>query len=96
MADELVGKAKRVVQHARLADHDRVLERAAERQAVLAKHLDVLEERERPRRGHLLDEGLLGDAQSARLVPEQRMIVADAIGHLEMVRRIQRDALVAA
>jgi hypothetical protein len=67
-----------------------------ERQAVLPQHLDVLEERERARRRELFDERLFGDAQRARLVPQQRMIVADAVGDLEVIRRIQRDALVAA
>src|SRR5436189_100090 len=32
----------------------------------------------------------------ARLVPEQRMVVADAVGHLEVIGRIERDPLVAA
>ena len=58
VADELVLEAQRVVQHAGLAEDDRVLERAAERQAVLPQHLDVLQERERARRRDLLDERL--------------------------------------
>src|SRR5262249_49484402 len=45
VADELVLEAERVVQDARLAEHDGVLERSAERQPVLPHHLDVLEER---------------------------------------------------
>ena len=59
--DELVLEAQRVVQHAGLAEHDRVVERAAEREAVLPKHLHVLQERERARRRDLLDEALFGD-----------------------------------
>ena len=39
---------------------------------------------------------LFGDAQRARLMPQQRMVVADAVGDLEVIRRIERDALVAA
>ena len=39
---------------------------------------------------------LLGDPHRARLVPQQRMIEADAVGDLEVIRRIERDALVAA
>ena len=58
VADELVLEAERVVQHAGLADHDGVVERAAEREALLAQRLDFLEERERARRGNLVDEAL--------------------------------------
>ena len=39
---------------------------------------------------------LLGDAQRPRLVPQQRMVEADAVGDLEVIRRVERDALVAA
>ena len=38
----------------------------------------------------------LGQTDRARLVAQQRMIERDAVGDLEVVRRIQRDALVAA
>ena len=96
VADELVLEAQRVVEDAGLAEDDRVVERAAERQAVLPQHLDVLEEREGARRRQLLGERFLGDAQRARLVPQQRVIVADAVGDLEVIRRVERDALVAA
>jgi len=68
----------------------------AERQAVLPKHFDVFQERERARRRDIFDERLFGDPQRPRLVPEQRVVVADAVGDLEMVRRVERDALVAA
>src|SRR6266850_3410609 len=47
VADELVLEPQRVVEHSRFAENDGVLERAAERQTVLAEHLDVLEECER-------------------------------------------------
>ena len=66
VADELVLEPQRV-EHAGLAEHDRVLERAAERQAALAQHLDFLQEPERARRRDLVDEHLLVevDASSA-------------------------------
>ena len=96
MADELVLEAQRIVQHAGFAKHDRVLERTPEGQAVLAQHLDVFEEGEGPRRRELLDEGLLGNPQRPRLMPQQRMVVADAVGHLEVLGRVEGDALVAA
>ena len=56
VADELVLEAQRVVQHARLTQHDRILQRAAQRQAILPQHFYVLEERERAGRGNYLDE----------------------------------------
>ena len=96
VADELVLETERVVENAGLAEDDGVLQRATERQAVLTQHLDVFQERERPRGCDFLDERLFGDAQRARLVAQQRMIVADAVGHLEMIGRIQRNPLVAA
>ena len=65
VAHELVLEPQRVVQHARLADHDRVLERAAEREAVLPQHLDFLQEAEGARRRDLLDERRLGDRASS-------------------------------
>ena len=55
---ELVLEPQRI-EHAGLAEDDRVLERAAERQAALAQHLDFLQEAERPRRRNLVDEHLL-------------------------------------
>ena len=60
VAHELVLEAQRV-ERAGLAEHDRVLERAAERQPVLPQHLDFLQEAERPRRRDLFDERLLGN-----------------------------------
>src|SRR5205814_5905876 len=68
----------------------------AERETVLTQHLDVLEERKGPRRRDLFDERLFRDAQRARLMPQQRMVVADAVGDLEMIGGVNRDALVAA
>src|SRR6185295_10220110 len=41
MADELVLETERVVEHAGLAEDDGILQRAAEREAVLPQHLDV-------------------------------------------------------
>ncbi len=66
VADELVFEPQRV-EHAGLAEHDRVLERAAERQAALAQHFHFLQEPERARRRDLVDEHLLVeiDASSA-------------------------------
>ena len=85
VTDKLVFEPQGVVQHARLAQHDRVIERPAERQAVLPQHLDVLQERERARRRDLLEKGLLGDAQRPGLMPQERVVVADAVGDLEML-----------
>jgi hypothetical protein len=58
VADELVLEPQGVVQHAGVAEDDRVVERAAERQAALPQHLDFLQEAERARRRDLLDEAL--------------------------------------
>src|SRR2546427_3092499 len=96
VADELVLEPQRVVEPTRFAQHDGVLERAAERQTVLAQHLDVLEERERARRRDLLHERGLGDTDGPRLMAEQRMVVADAVGDLEVIRRVERNPFVAA
>ena len=93
---ELVFEPQRVVQDAGFAEHNRVFERPAERKAVLPQPLDVLEERECAGGSDLLDEGLFCDLQRARLVPQQRMVEADAVGDLEMVGRIERNPLVAA
>src|SRR5438105_15576617 len=60
VADELVLEAERVVEDAGLAQHDRVLERSAERESILAEHLDVFEKRERPCRRDVLAERFLG------------------------------------
>ena len=95
VADELVFVPEGVVQHAGVADDDRVFERAAERQPLLPHHLDFLEEAERARRRDLLDERLLGDANRPRLVAQQRMVERDAVGDLEVIRRIHRNPLVA-
>ena len=96
VADEFVLESQRVVENAGFAEDDSVFERSAERQAVLPQHLDVLEKREGARWRDLVHERLLGDPHRSRLVPEQRMVVADAVGHLEVIGRIERDPLVAA
>ena len=62
---------------------------------ALPQHLDFLQEPEGPRRRDLLDEAVLGNPHRPRLMAQQRMIEADAVGDLEVIRRIQRDALVA-
>ena len=95
VADELVLEAQGVVENARLAEHDRVLEGAAEREPVLPQHLDVLEEREGSCRRDLFDERFLGNAQRPRLMAKERMIVADAVGDLEVIGGIERDSFVA-
>src|SRR5262249_42353344 len=95
VAHELVLEPERVVQHARLAEDDRIVERAAEREPALTEHLDFLQEPERPRRRDFLDERLVGDLHRPRLVADERVVEADAVGDLEVVRRIQRDPLVA-
>ena len=46
VADELVLEAQLVVEDARLADHDGVLEAAAEGEAALAQELDLAQEAE--------------------------------------------------
>ena len=94
VADELVLEAQRVVQHAGLSEHDRVVERAAERQAALPQHLDFLQEAKRAGRRNLLDERLFRDLHRPRLMPDERVIEADAVGDLEVVGRIERDPLV--
>ena len=94
VADELVLEPKRV-EHAGLAEHDGVLERAAERQAALPQHFDFLQEAERARRRDLVDEHLLVEIQRLLLVPQQRVVEADGVADLEAVGRIERDALVA-
>src|SRR5262245_39923391 len=61
VTDELVLEPERVVEDAGLAEDDRVFERAAEGEAILAEHLDVLQEREGPRWRHFLGENLFGN-----------------------------------
>ena len=95
MADELVFKPQGVVEHARVPKHDRVVERSAQRQALLTQHLDFLQEPERASRRDLLDERLFRHANGSRLVSEERMIEADAVRDLEVIGGVQRDPLVA-
>ena len=83
------------VQDARIADDDGVLERSAERQAALPQPLHFLQEAEGAGRGDVLGEALLGDPLGARLVLEQRMVEADGVADLEVIRRVNRNALVA-
>ena len=94
VADELVFEPQRV-QHAGVADDDRVLERAAEREAVLAQPFHFLQEAEGARAGDVIGKRALGDALGARLVPQQRMVEADGVADLEVIRRVDGDALVA-
>src|SRR4029079_8057390 len=93
-ADELVLEAEGVVQRAVLPDHDALVERAAEREAALAEHLDFLQEAERPRRRDLLDEAVLGDPHRPRLVADKRVIYATAVVDLEMIGGVERNPLV--
>src|SRR5688572_26326874 len=56
VANELIVEPQRVVQHAGVADDDRVLERTAKRQPLLSKHLHFFQEREGARRCDLVHE----------------------------------------
>ena len=94
VANKLVFEPQRV-QHAGVANDDGVLERAAERQAVLAQPLDFLQEAERARGRDVVGEGGFGNALGARLVPQQRMVKADGVADLEVIRRVDGNALVA-
>ncbi len=60
VAHELVLEAQLVVEHAGLADHHRVLEAAAQGEAVPAQRLHLAQEAERARGGDALREGLAG------------------------------------
>ena len=94
--DELVLEPQRGVQDARLTQYHRVVERAAERQPLLAEHLDLPQEAEGARRRDLVDKCLFAHPQRAHLMPQQRVIEADAVGHAEMIGGIQGDPLAAA
>jgi len=91
--DELVLEAQLVVEDARLADHHRVLEAAAEREAALAQHLDLAEEAERAGGGDRLGEAARRHAQREGLVAQQRVIEADRVADLEVVGGSQARAL---
>ena len=93
---ELVVEAQGIVEHARVADDDRVLERSSKGEPLLAHHLDLLEEAERARRRNLLDERLLRQPNRSRLVAKHRMVERDAVSDLEVIRRVERDPLVSA
>ena len=94
VADELVLEAQRV-ERPGLAEHDGVVERPAQRESALTHHLDVLEEAERARRGDVFGEALFRQSHGAALLTKQRMVEADRVGDLEVVRRVERDPLVA-
>ena len=94
VAHELVLEPQRV-EHAGFAEDDGVLERAAERQAALAQHLDFLQEAERPRRRDFVDEHLFVEVHGLLLMTKQRMVEADRVADLQPIGRVERDALVA-
>ena len=96
VSDEFVLEPQRGVQDARFSQNDGVVERSSERQSLLAEHLDLLQEAEGARRRDLVDEYLFAHPQCARLIPQQRVIEADAVGHAEVVGGIQGDPLAAA
>src|SRR4029450_468782 len=94
VANELVFETQRVVENTCLTEHHRIFERSAKRKPVLPQHLDVFQERHRASRRDVVDERLFRDAQRPGLMTQKRVIVADAVGDLEMIRWIERDALV--
>src|SRR4029077_9208481 len=83
--DEFVFEAERVVEHARFPEDDRIIKRATQRQTVLPQHLAVRQDRERAGRGDLFGEALFRNSERPRLVPQQWMVVADAVGDLEVI-----------
>ena len=93
VAHELVLEAQLVVEDAGLADHDRVLEAAAERQAALAQELHLAQEAEGARRCDLLGEAARRHPQRERLVPQQRVVEADRVADLEVLARDEPRAL---
>ena len=94
VADELVLEPERVVQNPGFPEDDGVVERAAKGQAALPEHLDLFQEAERPGWSNLFDEAVLGDSHRPRLMTQQRMVEADAVSDLEVIRGIERDSLV--
>src|SRR5881296_2765292 len=86
VADELVAVAQ-PVQRAAIAEHDRVVERAAARQAVLPHEPEVAEEAVRPGRGELLDERPLTRRPGEDLRPDRRMVAVQRVTDPERVRR---------
>ena len=94
VADELVGKAQALlVQHPVLADHDRVLERAAERQAARPQLLDPLGEAEGAGARDLGLEVVGAEAHLQRLAVDQRMVELDLAVDLEAVGGLEPGGL---
>src|SRR5439155_17747466 len=80
--DELVTEAK-AVQRRTVAEHDRVVERAAAGEAVLAHDAQVLEEAVRARRRELFHERPLGRRPREHLSPDCRMLVVERVADAE-------------
>ena len=94
VSDELVLEPQGAVEHTGLAQHDGVVQRPAQGEPPSTQHLDLLQEAKGPGRSDLVDEDVLAHPHRAGLVTQQRVIEADAVGDLELVGRIERDALV--
>src|SRR4030095_5523571 len=83
VAHELVA-IPQPVQRAALADDDRVVERAAERPAVLPQEAEVLEEAVGPGRRVLVDERLFGRRPRQDLGADRRMVVVQRVADPEL------------
>ncbi len=90
MPDELVAIAE-AVQRAALAHDDRVVERPAQRQPVLAHGAQVLEEAVRARRRVLLDERLLRRRARQHLRADRGVVVVERVADPERARGLDVD-----
>ena len=95
MPHELVAEAK-AVQRRAVAEHDRVVERAAAGQAVLPHDAQVLEKAVRARRRELLDERPLGRRPREHLGPDRRVLVVERVADPQRVRWCDLDPAPAA
>src|SRR5215470_7449744 len=96
MPDKLIRKAKgRVVEHAGLSQHDRILERAAANQAARLQHLDLVIETERSSRRDRISVVAARQFNLQALFPNQRMRKIDIVLDREFFRWIDTERLFA-
>jgi hypothetical protein len=97
VAHELVGPAQALrVHHLLVVEHDRVVERAATREACVPERVDLAQEAERARRRDVALESLRRErAEVDLLAADRRVLEVDRIAHAEVARRLDADRAIA-
>jgi hypothetical protein len=84
MADKLIGKTQRPVDHSLVIEDNSILERTSACQSSSHKKRNIIEESESSSRSDFLNEGVLAYGQADLLLSNSRVIVVNSVADPEI------------